>query len=96
MPLQDNSKSAGKGCAAMGSLQNSMSHSVQNRPTVEAILLGAIAVFVVQMFRAGYHPSVWWIRLETCVYLAIPLFSFGWVTRQIESCVTHAGEMKWK
>ena len=80
----------------MGSLQNSTSHPVQNRPTVEAILLGAIAVFVVQMFRAGYHPSVWWIRLETCVYLAIPLFSFGWVTRQIESCVTHAGEMKWK
>ena len=52
------------------------------RPMAESLLLGALAVLVVQLFRAGFHRSIPLLVVETLVYLVIPVLVFGWVLRR--------------
>ena len=42
-------------------------------PNIESLMLGLIAVLIVQSFRAGVHQYPWWVRVDAIAQLLIPI-----------------------
>ena len=75
---------AGKGFAVTRSNAPSTQWPVNSMPSFESLMLGLIAVLIVQSFRAGVHQFPWLVRTEAIVQLAIPaLVLFGLVKFEI-------------
>ena len=65
-------------------------------PSIESLILGFLAALVVQTFRAGSTQFVWWVRIDACFELLIPVVLLILCFQFVKKDLPFEDETKWK
>ena len=63
----------------MREAQLSSSQSLGVRPAFDSILLGLLAIIILQIFRWEFQHSILFLLVETLAFLSIPILLFGFL-----------------